>query len=272
MPLTIGHISYLNCVPFFHYLREAGFSGEIVPGVPSRLNEMLATGGIDISPSSSYEYGRHWRRYMLLPRLSISSFGAVKSVLLFSNVSIENLEGDSIALTGESATSVHLVQVLMREFLGYDRIDCRVPSQSIEEVIAGGGTALLIGDRALREAQKSRSRYVYDLGSLWQDFTGLPFVFALWIIREEVALQQKADLKRLENQLEDSRSRAFTDLEAVAEEVPERRWMARTDLIDYWRSMSYDFTEDHRKGLLCYFRLLVKYGFLPEVPKLRFFS
>ncbi|MFO7982082.1 MAG: menaquinone biosynthesis protein [Desulfuromonadales bacterium] len=272
MPLSIGHISYLNCVPFFHYLRDVGFDGEIVPGVPSQLNEMLATGGIDVSPSSSFEYGRNWRRYMLLPRVSISSFGAVRSVLLFSNVPIEELEGTSIALTGESATSVHLVQVLLREFLGYERIDCRVPSQPMEEVIANGGTALLIGDRALREARQSRSRYVYDLGSLWQDFTGLPFVFALWIIREEVALRQKDDLKRLENQLEASRSRAFADLGMVADEVPERHWMARTDLVDYWRSMSYDFTEDHRQGLLLYFRLLVKYGFLPEVPDLRFFS
>ncbi|NIQ93989.1 MAG: menaquinone biosynthesis protein [Desulfuromonadales bacterium] len=270
MPLTIGHISYLNCVPFFHYLHQTGFGGEIVHGVPARLNDMLAAGDIDISPSSSFEYARNWRRYVLLPRLSISSIGEVKSVLLFSAVPLEELEGKPIALTGESATSVHLVQLLLREFVGLDRIDCRVPPQPVEDVVAEGGAALLIGDRALREAQRDRSRHVFDLGHLWHEYTGLPFVFALWIVRREVADHHKIELQKLAEQLQSSRRRAFTDLEAVADNVPERQWMDRADLVDYWRSMSYDFTDEHRRGLILYFRLLVKYGFIPEMPDLRF--
>lgn len=84
MSLTVGHITYANCVPFFRHLQDSGFCGRIVQGVPAQLNALLAAGQIDLSPSSSFEYARNWRDYLLLPDLSISASGPVKSVLLFS--------------------------------------------------------------------------------------------------------------------------------------------------------------------------------------------
>ncbi|MEJ2202381.1 MAG: menaquinone biosynthesis protein, partial [Desulfuromonadaceae bacterium] len=141
MTLALGHISYINCVPFFHYLPQCGFTGRIVSGVPSYLNGLLAEGQVDVSPSSSFEYARNWRNYLLLPDLSISSCGAVQSVLLLSNQPIDELEGASIALTGDSATSITLLKVLLREFYGFRRCRYRVPETRVEEVIAGGGTA-----------------------------------------------------------------------------------------------------------------------------------
>jgi len=122
MTLNVGHIAYLNCVPFFHYLREVGFEGNIVKGVPAQLNAMLAEGKLDLSPSSSFEYGLHWQQYVLLPGLSISSRGPVQSVLLFSPCAIEDLEGRQVALTGESATSVNLLKILLKEFVKFIHI------------------------------------------------------------------------------------------------------------------------------------------------------
>ena len=84
MTLRIGRIAYLNVAPYFHYLQQEGFAGEIVSGVPSALNTMLADGAIDACPSSSYEYGLHADEYYLLPDNSISSVGPVHSVLLFT--------------------------------------------------------------------------------------------------------------------------------------------------------------------------------------------
>jgi len=98
--LTLGHIPYLNCVPFYHYLKHCGFQGRYLSGVPSELNTMLQAGRLDVSLSSSFEYARHWRNYSLLPRHSISSIGKVKSVLLFSPVDINELSGREIAVTG----------------------------------------------------------------------------------------------------------------------------------------------------------------------------
>ncbi len=274
MNLSVGHITYANCAPFFHYLDSSGFSGRIVPGVPSHLNRLLAEGEIDISPSSSFEYARGWRQYLLLPGQSISSRGPVQSVLLFSSRPLEELAGEKIALTGESATSVNLLYVLLREFLQTEDVDFHVPqSSSLEGIIAGGGTGLLIGDRALKAAlNPSASRYVFDLGELWYRFTGLPFVFALWILRRESALDKPDEIHSLREQLTASRRKAFASLEELAGRSPERFWIDEKKLVDYWRCMDYDLKDEHLKGLELFFRLLVKYGRLPEMPEIRFFG
>ena len=164
--LTIGHIAYANCEPFFHYLRESGFEGRIHSGVPAELNRMLASGELDLSPSSSFEYQRNPDDYLLLPDFSISSFGAVKSVLLFSPEPIESLHGKNIYLTGESASSIHLLQILLREYFGFSEVLCKVPEGDLETLVHEQNPALLIGDRALRTAQQAPQEQICDLGEL----------------------------------------------------------------------------------------------------------
>ncbi|OHB26835.1 MAG: hypothetical protein A2X84_11950 [Desulfuromonadaceae bacterium GWC2_58_13] len=272
MTLTLGHIAYINCAPFFHYLPRCGFVGPVVCGVPSQLNRLLAEGDIDVSPSSSFEYARNWRDYLLLPELSISSCGEVKSVLLFSNQPIEDLDGAEVALTGDSATSINLLQVIFREFYDLRHFSCRVPDCPVEEVIAAGGTALLIGDRALKAAQKNNSKFVYDLGDLWLQHTGLPFVFALWILRRQAAADNSPQVRELQRQLHCSREMAFASLAKMAAETPERQWMGEEGLVDYWNSMSYDLGNAHLEGLSLYFHLCVRHGLLDEMPELAFFA
>ncbi len=272
MNLALGHIAYINCAPFFHYLPQCGFTGRIVRGVPSELNRLLSEGEIDVSPSSSFEYARNWRDYLLLPELSISSCGEVKSVLLFSDRPIENLEGADVALTGDSATSINLLQVIFREFYGLRKYRCQVPTCPVEEVVASGGTALLIGDRALREAQRGRANFVYDLGGLWLQHTGLPFVFALWILRREAALDKSEMVRALQRQLNCSRDMAFTSLAQLAAQTPECSWMGEAGLVDYWNCMSYELGFAHLEGLKIYFQLCVRHGLLEEMPELAFFA
>ena len=136
MTLRVGHIAYANCVPFFHHLRDCGFSGEIVPGVPAALNAQLASGAIDLAPSSSFEYARNWQHYRLLPDLSISACGPVRSVLLFAPRPPAQLAGAEIVLSAESATSVNLLQVLLREFHGNPPLTLTTESEPAEAVIA----------------------------------------------------------------------------------------------------------------------------------------
>lgn len=273
MALRVGHIAYANCVPFFHYLRQAGFQGEIRSGVPAELNGLLAAGEIDLSPSSSFEYGRNFRDYLLLPGHSISSCGPVQSVLLFSPLPLDALGTTPIDLTDESATSINLLKVLLAEYLKVDPRCCRPASQPAEEIAAQGGSVLMIGDRALRSAAQLQGKTrIYDLGELWWRFTALPFVFALWIVRAATAAREGAALRELQQQLASSRQLAFADLFRLAAETPERRWMGEAALVDYWRIMSYDLTAQHQAGLQLYFRLCVKHGLLKEEPLLRFFA
>jgi len=271
MTLSVGRISYLNAVPYFYRLADSGFAGQIVAGVPSDLNRRLASGELDLSPSSSFEYARQWRDYRLLPGHSISSFGPVHSVLFFSRLPLEAIASEKIALTGESATSVNLLQVLLREFYGARRVDCRVPPGPVEEVIAAGGNALLIGDRALRAAGRPPAGCtVYDLGELWQRFTGLPFVFGLWIVREAAYLAQRAEILAFRRHLDRALELAFADLAGMAAAVPPGGPLGPTELVQYWQTVSYRLTPAHLDGLRRFFALCVKHDLLGEEPELRF--
>lgn len=272
MNLRVGHIAYANCAPFFHYLMDFGFHGKIHGGVPSELNALLAQGKIDLSPSSTFEYGRNWRNYGLLQDLCISSSGPVQSVLLFASRSLEKLTDVPVAMTGESATSINLLRLLCLEFYGFPLCEMPCDKQSVEEIIAAGGSGLLIGDRALKAAMYIDVPYVYDLGQLWWQYTGLPFVFALWMIHRDAIQHKEQALSAFYLQLQQSLDRALSDLDQLASQRPEAAWMGRERLAAYWRSMSYHFTDRHRQGLEHFFQLAVKHRLLQELPQLNFFQ
>ncbi len=269
--LKVGRISYVNTVPCFHHLNQTGFAGEIITGVPADLNHMLAAGELDLSPSSSFEYALHWRDYLLLPGHSISSCGPVQSVLLFSRLPLEAVAEKEIFLTGESATSVNLMKVLLREFMGAGAMDCRVPETPVEELLADGASALLIGDRALRMARTlPEEMRVYDLGALWQRFTGLPFVFGLWIVRRSTYLARRGEVLAFRRQLDQALHLAFADLEPLAVSAAQGSPLSPAELVAYWQTVSYQLTPAHLDGLRKFFALCCRHGLLPEEPQLCF--
>lgn len=271
--LKLGYISFINSVPFFACLRESGFNGMLAGGVPSRLNQMLQDGEIDVSPSSSFEYARNWRDYLILPDHSISSQGRVKSVLLFSPVDLDQLEGRTVWLTGESATSVNLLRVLLREFCGLKQVEDRVPDKKIEDLVAAKEPALLIGDRALKMARNLPEEIkVFDLGELWTQYTGLPFVFALWMIRKDALSQHVDQLSCLGDQLMKSRQRVLGRPEFYAEEIAAKSQIDVRTIIDYWRTIDYRLDAEHKEGVTLFFKLCVKHGLLLQEPELNFFE
>lgn len=271
MKLRIGRIAYLNVAPYFHYLREEGFSGEIVAGVPSALNAMLADGTIDACPSSSYEYGLHADDYFLLPDHSISSLGPVHSVLLFTPGPLSVLPGTEVAITGESATSINLLKILLKEFCDINEVSFTVPSGEVEQLLKEGQSALLIGDRALAAAKGCPPGFqITDLGALWYHFTGLPFVFALWIVRRKTVAEFPDELRELSAQLQRSRQKAFGHMPEMAKQLSEETIFSAKQLGEYWRGISYYLDQGHIEGLRLYFTLCHKHGLLEKVPEFHF--
>lgn len=271
--LRVGEIEYANCFPIFATLR-AGFDCgglEFVKGVPSELNRLLSAGAIDVSPSSSIEYGVSAEKYYLLPDLSISAVGPVKSVLLFSRVPIEELDGHPIALTSESDTSVNLTKIILARFYRFSNSFERVQG-GVAEAITRFPAMLLIGDAALRQAASPGALQVYDLGELWARFTGLPFVFALWIIREEAVRGRYAEALSLSNALRAAKALAVQSFDQIAPQCRSMTWMGEGRLVEYWRSMSYDLTPRHLEGLRTFFAYAAELGLIRTVPEFRIFS
>jgi chorismate dehydratase len=243
----------------------------LVPGVPSALNRMLQQGEIDASPSSSFEYARNWRDYLLLPGHSISSIGSIASVLLFSPLSPDQLSGVEIALTGESATSINLLEILLRDYYGLSDVVTRVPTGVVEDLVRKGKPALLIGDRALQlVGTVPQGVGVYDLGKLWHQHTGLPFVFALWMVRKEVVQWHGEALAHLGEQLLKSRQSVLQQPQLFAEAAAQKTMMNPEQIISYWNTISYVLDNEHIRGLELFIQRCFKHGLLNEAPSLNF--
>jgi len=270
MTLRIGQIEYANCTPLFTALKNNFDCSNyhFISGVPAELNAKLARGEIDLCPASSFEYGKSPGKYYLLPGLSISSIGAVKSVLLFSRLPIDRLAGHPVGLTAESDTSVNLLKIVLAKGYGIDN-EFRRTTLPLQEALQTFSALLLIGDAALKASTHSSGLYVYDLGELWAELTGLPFVFALWIVTREAAEMKLGEVRVLGAQLLEAKRLAYGSYEEIAAGCKGMEWIGCDTLVDYWRSISYDLTPEHIAGVRRFFMLAEELKLLPAAPELR---
>ena len=248
--LRIGEITYANLFPIFYRLRKSAASAgyEFVQAPPSALNRMIREGGIDVSPSSSIEYLRNADRYRLIENHSISATGRIRSIVLFSRRPIGELEDRTVLTTSQSETSVALLKIVLRKFYG---LSCRYESFSsgLADALGREEAYLSIGDEALiAHGSGQGGEFRYDLGEIWYERTGLPFTYALWILRKECCADDPLLLVELTDALDQAKVSALADLEAVAAASPLREVMPASDLVAYWRGIDYDFTETHKRG------------------------
>ena len=245
--IRLGRIGYVNMAPVFYRLDA---EVEELVGVPTDLNRALLAGECDLAPISSIEYARNADRLRLLPRLCVSTEGAVDSIQLITRKPLEQVR--SVAVTPESATSVVLTKVLLPE---------------AEHVPLGeeAEATLLIGDAALKSAFEDPTPH-HDLGRLWLERTGLPMVFAVWAAPKDV----RAGLGELEEALVASVRLARAEPERLAHEASERYGYPAGFLARYFEKLRYSFGPRERAGLLTFLELARDVGELDEVPELRF--
>jgi chorismate dehydratase len=269
--LKLGHIIYSNCFPPHAGIvtKKVAFPYTLVDGVPTELNHMLYEGAVDVSPSSSIEYAMNPGRYLLLPDLSITSKTKVMSILLESRVPIEELNDKIVALTTASATSVVLLRILLEVRYGVNPAYI-VYEQGVEDPADRADALLTIGDLAIRKAPVSKYPYRYDLAELWHEWTGLPFVFALWQVNDRKYIHK--DLSRLYDILMESRAYGLSHLRELADTTAARFDIPAPSLLEYWSLFNYGFGESERKGLLTYYGYAAEIGAIDAVTDLRFWS
>lgn len=278
--LRAGKISYLNLLPIFISLEDMQASSryEFIEGYPSELNRMLREGELDISPSSSIEYLRDKDSYMHLKGHSISSRGAVRSILLFSRIPLDDICKNDIMATHQSETSIAMLRIILQSFYGHD-CTLKVTDAPFYEAIEKHSAYMAIGDDALRalhnatvldiekpedcHAMCSISHqvfYVYDIGELWRLHTGLPSVYALWTYRADLPERKLRLIEDFERDLGEATLRTMKNLKGIAlrsgVDIPAE------DIVSYWKGITYDLPNDCLEGLNLFEKYLREAGIL----------
>jgi len=242
--LRIAHISYLNSAPFFTGMGDEIF--EMVEMDPRALGQAAEQGEVDAGLMSIVDTFRN-PQFEPLGDLGIALYGAAHSVLLFSSKPVQKLNGATIGITGETSTSYPLLRLLLNGYFGVNPA-AYVRRPNGPEV--SDDALLLIGDSALRRAARSGQepglrdyttgileleasgfeepyRHVLDLSAAWREWQGRPFVFARWMVRREVAREDRvtllgallssfdANMRRLEKLAADNADRAGISADAA---------------------------------------------------------
>ncbi len=181
--IRVGAVNYLNTKPLIENLTAFAPNIELSLEVPSKLAEQLHDGDLDVALIPAIEYFRAGS-YSIVPDIAIASRGPVLSVTLFSRVPWQRIR--SVALDEGSRTSSALTQVLLKHRYQVDVAIQPLPLDADAERL-DSDAVLLIGDRAMRACLPGFA-HAYDLGQEWFDWTGLPFVYAVWAVREGVDL------------------------------------------------------------------------------------
>lgn len=268
--IRIGKINYTNVWPIFHYFQDE-MRGDVkwIHAVPAYLNRAMEQGEIDLAPISSFAYGQHTDDYILLPDLSVSAFGEVRSILLFHKVPVEQLDGKRIALTNTSATSVHLLKIILtKQFNIAPKYDVVRPH--LDEMLAKADAALLIGDDAIRAKwDPPAGCEVTDVGKLWQEMTGEWMSFALWAVRKQTAERYPEQLNEVLQAFLRSKRRVLLDNTPVIKQAVQQIGGTESYWHTYFSGLSHHFDGPQQRGLNLYYQYAYELGFLKKEAKLQ---
>jgi chorismate dehydratase len=266
--IRLGRIPYVNCYPVYGAIDRGivRVDAEIVDGVPSALNTLMAASKLDVSVVSAVEYARDSKRYLLLPDLAISCDGPVRSVMMFSRRPAGQLGGRRVLVSRSSMTSVALLDLLFEQVWSCHPIF--VPSDAeVSDVESFGDeehdARLVIGDAALVLGSRMGIAYdyAYDLGNEWKDWTGLPFVFAVWVAQRTTDVHEALALHA---GLISSRNWGLENRPVLAREASSATGVDEGTCMKYLSGLDYGLSYPHLAGLTEFYRRLLKRGRIPD--------
>ena len=270
--MRVGRIPYVNCYPVYGGIdrKAIRFDAQLVDGVPTKLNKMMADGTLDISVVSAVEYARDSNRYLLLPDLAISCDGPVRSVMLFSKVPVKELGGKKVLVSKSSMTSVALLELLFAErwkvtpeFVPSNAEITDIARFNEEEHAARlviGDAALLLGTRLTDNEGPSYS-FAYDLGEEWKAWTDLPFVFAVWVAQRNIVVDQALGVHA---SLIQSRNWGLEHIPELAGQAAAATGVGIDVCERYLDNLDYGLSYPHLAGLTEFFRRPVARGRVPD--------
>lgn len=262
VPFRLAASSYLNSAPLIWSFLNGSKRGHVdfVEAVPARCAELLAKQAVEAALVPVIEYQRI-AGGALVKDVCVGSQKEVLSVVLVSkDRELEHLR--SVALDESSRTSATLVKVIFREFLDHEPA-WKVRTPNLEEMLQRNDAALIIGDPGMTFPRAGLK--VWDMASLWRKYTGLGFVFAMWMIRDGHG-------ERARNiDFAGARDEGVAHIDEIVNFYREKIPLSLNDLQKYLtENIVFHVDDSMRRGLQLYYELAFKHQLIEEVKPLRF--
>ncbi len=230
-------VSYLNTRPLLLGMEQSPFKEriELMKAYPAQIAQALLDDTIDIGlvPVAVMPLLKHPQ---LISNYVIGTDGEVASVALFSQVPMDQIE--KVYLDYQSRTSVALAKILFKQYWKKE-VEFLDATEGYINQINGTTAGIIIGDRALVSLDKFE--HIYDLGSAWKAYSGLPFVFAAWVANKPIPLD-------FMEAFDAANGYGLSQLEDVIALIPANEQVY--DLHKYFtENISYELTEEKRAGL-----------------------
>lgn len=271
--IHIGKISYINASPVYYGLEKELLPSwlKMVPDVPAVLNKKIMTGDLKISPISAAFYAMNHQDLMILPDLSISCYGEVMSVLLASNYPLNDLSGKRVLLSQESATATAFLKMI---FISREIVPMYETGSvgDMDYCAESADAVLVIGDVALTNPWYETYQYCFDLGQLWYEMTTLPFVFALWVVRKDFAMQLPEKVREIHRLLLNSKEQGHQNMDEIIRSGSQRLDLSYGIIKAYFELLHCDLDARKIKAMAQFFDSLFKQGVLSEKPGINFFK
>ncbi len=270
----LGHIQFINCLPLYYGMvkNDVLLDVDLVRANPADLARMILDDELDLAPIPAIEYARHAEQLTLLPDIAISSDGEVQSILLLSKVPADQLDGCTVALANTSRTSQVLARILLEKHWCVAPQYVEMPPD-LPAMLRDADAALLIGDEALRAYWESPlGVHVYDLGTEWTTWTGLPMVYAVWAVRREFAEQRPQAVLDVAEQLSGSLAYCRGHLDDISTYAARWEPFGPDKFRSYFDALHFRYEPRYREGLKRFLAEAVAIGQLDAVPDIHIFG
>lgn len=261
----IAASSYLNTAPLIWSFIHGSQRDQVTlftDTAPARCGEMLANGEVEAALVPIIEYQRI-PDIAIVPDVCVGARTAVRSVVLATRKN--NLKKvESVALDESSRTSAALVKIIFREFLGFEP-KWETSAPDLKSMLAHADAALIIGDPAMK-IPRAKLR-VYDLATLWHEFTGSGFVFAMWMVRKD-ALEKVRSVD-----FAAARDEGLANLNDIERTYADQIGLSEGEIRSYLtENIVFEVDEEMKRGLRLYFELAEKHNLIEEARPLEFTS
>ena len=261
-PFRLAASSYLNSAPLIWSFLNGLKRGQVdfVEAVPARCADLLSQSEVEGALIPVIEYQRI-AGGALVPDVCVGSQKEVLSVVLVSkDTELEHIR--SVALDESSRTSATLVKVIFREFLDHEPV-WTVRTPRLEEMLEQNDAALIIGDPGMTFPRNGLK--VWDMAALWRKYTGLGFVFAMWMVRDDVLERARTV------DFAGARDEGVDHIENIVAEYRDKIPMSVGELRKYLtENIVFRVDDSMKKGLQIYYELAFKHRLIETVKPLRF--